>query len=135
VLRRLGGLWAGLVLLAIILGCMSGHTEWIHDEDGAFAQSGSVSIPANHEQDVYYPVPYHSPPNLTLEDTWNGCVVRGQWPDHFRVKNSGLFSSELTWKARGIKAFERAVLVPVPEITKTSNPPPVFPTNEGTVQK
>jgi hypothetical protein len=138
-LRRMVGLCAELILLAIVLGCMSfsfgGRTELVHDEDGAYTQSGTLSLPGNHEQDVYYPVPYQSPPNLTLEDTWNACAITGQWPDHFRVSNARLFSCELTWKARGIKALDRTVLVPVPEAAKESNPPPPSPASDGTIQK
>jgi hypothetical protein len=138
-LRRMAGLCAGLILLAIILGCMNfsfgGRTELVHDEDGAYTQGGTLAIPANHEQDVYYAVPYQSPPNLTVENTWNDCVITGQWPDHFRVSNPCLLSRELTWKARGIKALDRAVMVPVPAAAKDSNPPPTFPTSDGAVQK
>jgi hypothetical protein len=134
--RRMVGLCAGLILLSIVLGCMSfsfgGRTELVHDEDGAYTQSGTISIPGNHEQDVYYAVAYQSPPNLTLEDSWNTCAITGQWPDHFRVSNPRLFSCELTWKARGIKALDRTIMVPIPDAAKDSNPPPQFPASAGT---
>ena len=108
--RRLGILAAVTVVLTF-LGCMSftvgGRTYQSPPiermEDGLFVQTGGIHLAAGADQDVYYPVAYAHPPNLTLDDdeSDNFSIVEQQ-ADHFRIHNTSLFSQDATWHARGL---------------------------------
>src|SRR5262245_7547605 len=104
---RAFALTGSLTFLAFSLACMSiqigGRSETTTLEEGTGLQSGTVKIPAGGDMDVYYPIPYAGPPNLTTETTWNDCTVVEQKADHFRVHNPSSFSREVTWRARGMK--------------------------------
>jgi len=121
-----------LFLLGIVLGCMSlsigERHEVVASEDGISSQSGEVKVPGGQELDVYYPVPFASPPNLTVTSTWDDAVMVDQQADHFRVKNPGAFSERMRWEARGLKARPPAVVVPVPATSPaTPSSPPTAP--------
>jgi hypothetical protein len=109
---------AALLILSIMLGCLSfgGEThEIVHSVvsepagplvgNGILEQEGSVRLPPHSEQDVYYPVPYISPPNLVLGDDASRCELVSQAHDHFHVKNADYCSRGVTWKAKGIKVL------------------------------
>jgi hypothetical protein len=105
-IRRAAGVISGLGFLAIVLGCMNiqlgGGT--VATEDAlTFSQRGSISASAGQEVDVYYPVPYASPPNLVIEDFTHNYSIIDQKSDHFRVRNNGLFAPSCDWTARGVK--------------------------------
>jgi hypothetical protein len=101
----------GSAFLAICLGCASfqfgGHTEVVPpapavaapSDDPAITQSGTGTSRGGNEQDVFYPVPFASPPNLEVHDIIGHVVVTEQRPDRFHVKN---VVHEFTWKARGV---------------------------------
>ena len=97
------GVWiAGcVVFVAICLGCMSigGRTEIVNRDDRASSQTGKANVPGGQQLDVYYPVPYATPPNLEIADEF---VIVEQKADHFRVKNTSTFSRTVNWTARGV---------------------------------
>src|SRR5262249_41121120 len=118
---RGGAVAAGLVLL-IILGCglsIGGaphpgptrrHPSFVAnplaDADRVFRQEGKVELHAGEERDVYYPVPYVSPPHLELTETGlitGRCEIVAQQPTHFRVRNTSASNQTAQWKARGVK--------------------------------
>jgi hypothetical protein len=89
--------------------------------DGILEQEGEVTLARGAIQDVYYPVPYISPPNLTVDSPLQECALVSQKVDHFRVENtctSGSVSAH--WKAKGVKVLLAAPAGPaVPQL-----PPP-----------
>src|SRR4051812_17012087 len=91
--RLLGGL-AALLVAGMLLGCMSlnigGGPQTVEKpaEDGLIAQNGTVPLGGDEPQTVYYPIPYVSTPNLTLECEWpfvKWQLVEQKW-DHFTVR-------------------------------------------------
>src|SRR4051794_15850307 len=99
--RKLQLIWLGLLALILGFGCGSIQVSAPPTED-ATRQRGKAVVPAGEELDVYYPVPFNSPPNLLVQSTFNDCSIIEQKPDHFRVKNNNPFSREVTWDARGV---------------------------------
>src|SRR4051794_3354359 len=101
---------AALTLLAIAssMGCLSfsfGGRQQPAEDPSVLAQSGSVTVPKGQVKDVFYPVPYPSPPNLELDDSFHHYVVIDQQADHFRVRNdSGAW--DVKWTARGVRAVQ-----------------------------
>jgi hypothetical protein len=111
--RKTVVLLAAVTLLVILLGCMSisigkfGSSPPPED-DGMLCQGGEVELALAAERDVYYPVPYPSPPHLDISDPFGKCELVEQKPDHFRVRSTfeksalgGPFT--LKWKAKGLK--------------------------------
>src|SRR5262245_48508598 len=97
-LRRMVLVTACLLFLAIVLGCMSlsigSHHEAVSNDESGAMERGKVTVPAHQELDVYYPVAFASPPNLTVDSTWDDCLVVNQAADHFRIKNPESFARE-----------------------------------------
>ncbi len=94
------------LLTAIIVGCMSisfgGRSCEVHD-DNVLEQEGTLTFgPAC--QTVYYPIPYASPPNLTLDTPFHSLEIEEQAPDHFKVHVNGSLLGPVTWKAKGLRA-------------------------------
>jgi hypothetical protein len=145
--------WIGafVVVVLILLGCMSSVTreepvttvqsvgtppepfqevnragwyESLPPGDGLLEQEGSVNIPAHAYLDVYYPIPYISPPNLNVRCSWNDCLVVGQKPDHFRLHNPESSARHVDWKVKGVKVQMKPLVVTP---AKASQP---APTNE-----
>ena len=115
-------------ILTTILGCMSfsigGRNGTITNEDGN-SECGKLSVPGNTEMDVYYPTTFTSPPNLTVDSTWNDTIIVSQHADHFHIRNPQNFSRDIMWKARGGRiAPPVTVVVPVPVPVATANVPP-----------
>jgi hypothetical protein len=121
--QRLVTAGAALICLVVFLGCMSlnfgTRTEVIQHDDVSYMQTGTATVPGGQEVEVYYPVPYASPPNLVLSSDWDQCVVVQQKQDHFRVKNNRVFATECKWTARGLK-------VP-PPVAPGLGPPVIVP--------
>jgi hypothetical protein len=68
-------------------------------------QQGTVTV--THDQkdgvDVYYAVPYVSPPNLTLGNGTGLVVIVEQKPDHFKLRAADTtIRSDVSWKAEGV---------------------------------
>jgi len=131
VFSRTAGVLAGVLLIVIILGCMSIQIggKSFHNgltQDGLFLQEGETTVAAGAEQDVYYSVPFASPPNLELCGLLNDCVLVEQHADHFRVRNPGHFSRDVDWKAKGVKAAPPSCMAPplAPVPAKETLPPP-----------
>jgi hypothetical protein len=127
---------AAIVFLLLILGCMSlsiGGSLPDHSDsaDGVLMQKGDVHLQHGETQVVYYPIPYASPPNLTLdEDGPFGpeYAILEQAPDHFRVgPRQGMggrlsaFGDTVRWKAQGVRAPAPVAATPPPV------PPPPAP--------
>jgi len=140
---------AGVAAVLVVAGCMGitfNREQVVHDPpvvkvdpeappdrddatrgyppgDGVLEQEGVVTVPRGVAQDVYYPVPYISPPNLTVDSPFQNCVVISQKADHFRVQNASGNSTPLDahWRAKGIKVLLTAapVTTAVPQL-----PPP-----------
>ena len=87
---------------------------------------------AGEERTVYYPVPYCSPPNLTLEVD-NGFVqvtLLDQKPDQFRFVSRGLAVNnkvDVCWKAKGVRAGGPPPPVPPPPEPPSPTQPPQLP--------
>jgi hypothetical protein len=118
--------WFLAILFPVLtLGCLSlsfggGSSS---EEPSRATQHGSVALHPGEELDVYYPVPYTSPPNLRLEDSLHSAYLLDQKPDHFRVKNAALFhAQEVSWTARGV-----TTTVPVSVVSPVSTTAPVAP--------
>ena len=126
---RLATLAAGVLLCVVVLGCMSisfgGKNLCCTDPQEPFEQKGEVCLDAQGEIDVYYPLPYVSPPNLTVEAESHKVVVLEQKPDHFRVGGFG----KLTWVARGVRVGPTVVVpvAPSPPPPALAGPPPPVP--------
>src|SRR5215831_12941331 len=101
------------ILLVIFLGCMSFNIGWPVAETGSedvLVQKGTLHPTGMSEQDVFYPIPYASPPNLTFDEMFHhDFIVVDQQPDHFRVRFvkdrplSNLLGVE--WTTRGLRAM------------------------------
>jgi hypothetical protein len=137
-LSRMIGAAAGVSLLGLFLGCMSfsigGRNYECHRLDGlcdneVLSQHGAVRLSPGDEQDVYYPIPYASPPNLELGDLLRiDYILLEQRADHFRVRiKSCLDLVTLTWKARGVRAPAIVAQPAVPAQTAADAQDPVLP--------
>src|SRR5437763_13446789 len=104
---RAAGAAAAVLAIGVMLGCMSfsfeGRKEIVNSTDISYAQSGELTLTCGQVIDVYYPVPYASPPNLTLKKSSDDCCVIDQKPDHFRVQNNCGLTREVKWTARGMR--------------------------------
>jgi hypothetical protein len=120
---------AAAVLVAIGLGCMNICVDRSVStaEDGVWKQTDTVAVPAGHEQDVFYPIPYGNPPNLTISSSFNECVVVAQFPDHFRVKNPDVFEHDVEWVAKGLRVPPMPVVIPVVTVPAHDLPPAPVP--------
>ena len=121
----------GALILCCVgsMGCLSfscgGRTiNNPHDDPSVLSQTGSVTVVHGQELQVYYPVPYASPPNLELDDNLHRYEIIDQKPDRFRIRNvSGLGNFEVRWTARGVRATPAIVPpVTVPVSVNGSNP-------------
>ena len=119
VFSRPAGVFAGIALALIILGCMSIQIggKNFHEgaaEDGSFQQCGEVRLAAGEMRVVYYPIPYAQPPNLEIDNLCNTCELLVQNADHFQIRNPALTSRTVDWRARGVKACPPAATPPAP---------------------
>ncbi len=123
---RRAALAAGVLLCLVVLGCMSisfgGKNYCCTDPQEPLEQKGELCLEAQGEIDVYYPLPYASPPNLTVDGPLHRAVILEQKPDHFRVAGSG----KLKWVARGVRASPPVVVpvAPSPPPPALAGPPP-----------
>jgi hypothetical protein len=92
-----------------------GKTEVVREvvpkPDGVYEQSGAVKLPPHQDVTVYYPVPYLSPPNLTVLDTpryERPFRVTEQRADRFRAENNSSEPIMVEWWSKGLR------VVPVP---------------------
>jgi hypothetical protein len=116
VFSRPSAILAAVLALLIVAGCMSLNIGGNSDENGALVQTGTVSVPANAELEVYYPVPYAGPPNLEIEDWHQDCVITEQKDNHFRIRNNhGSWSRNVSWKARGLRVPPAVIVNPPPQ--------------------
>ena len=141
-ISRRAGVAAALATVLIFLGCMSfegthvDRTEIIPPPeipspnlvaDGLIDQNGRASVSGNCELDIYYPIPFFGPPNLTLEGDNENVKIMYQRRDHFRVKNTCAnehYSARINWQARGVKAL---IAPPPPPVTLSSGKLPSEP--------
>jgi hypothetical protein len=137
-LFRLAGILSGVSLLALFLGCMSLSIGDRNNDADVLDQSGKVCLKRGEVQDVYYPIPYASPPNLEVD--WmdaDACEILEQRADHFRiVMKAGTSPFGVKWKARGVKApvVVPAAASPCPPPTEAP-PPAALPAEPAPVAK
>jgi hypothetical protein len=104
VYRRITAALSTLLTL-ILLGCMCPvivGERFKKKDDETLCQTGEVRL-SSGEQDVYYPVPFASTPNLEL-DPGMFVQILDQKPDHFRI-GSSVSLGNVDWKARGIRSL------------------------------
>ncbi|VTS01299.1 unnamed protein product [Gemmata massiliana] len=123
------GVWLGGLVLLAGAGCQITSTTHVPTE-AATHQRGKAVVPPGDVLEVYYPVPFVSPPNLTTQSIFDDCSVIEQKPDHFRIKNSNPFSREVTWEARGVPIT--AVTTPAVQIGVGAPPAPAARKEERT---
>jgi hypothetical protein len=106
-----------------------------YEKAGVITQSGAASLHGRRPQTIYYPIPYASTPNLTLEnaedededeDEWE--ILEQQW-DHFTVRRKGS-PVELKWTAKGLKGPPPAV----PVVAAPVSSPPLTPPRPAPVE-
>jgi hypothetical protein len=119
---RPAALGAAIVIIVIFAGCMSLQFGGVtHEEvvtppaetpgvclpgDGILEQAGDEIVGDDHSAlEVYYPIPYVSPPHLTVSSTFSEVKIIEQRRDHFRVRNTGSFSRQFHWTASGVKVL------------------------------
>jgi hypothetical protein len=132
---RCSGIVAAIIIVVIFAGCMSLQLGGTHEDvvasapempvstlpgDGVLEQAGTETVGEGHGVlDVYYPIPYISPPHLSVSSTFDEVKLIEQRRDHFRVRNTGAFARKFDWKATGVK-----LLLAAP-------PPPPAPPGEA----
>jgi hypothetical protein len=133
-LSRPVGALAGATFVLIILGCMSlsfgGLSIGCRSEpDGTLCQEGDLKLLAGQDQEIFYPIPYVSPPNLELSGDVDHCEIVEQKPDHFRIRNPKGATSCPHWRARGLRAAPTppAVFVTAPPAASYGPPTDVPP--------
>lgn len=133
VLSRPVGVVAGALMLLIFLGCMSLSIKigCKPEPDGTTCQEGKVYLRQGQEVDVYYPVPYASPPNLELSGDSDNCEIIEQKADYFHIRYKGSIYAKPHWKARGQKCLPPgvapAVIVPPPSPPPSNDSPSPLP--------
>jgi hypothetical protein len=142
---RVVGSLSMAALTLIILGCMSlsfGGRNYTANcvDDEVLCQEGCVTFRRCDEHTVYYPIPYASPPNLSLRSPFDDLVLLEQKPDSFRVAWKGLGPSfgteEVTWKAKGVRRCPPcSAPAPVESVPVESAPPPKLPELPVPVEK
>jgi hypothetical protein len=132
---RRGGAVAAVLLLLIVLGCISigSSSDGDHSAstDGTCRQQGSLKIEGGEEREVFYPVPYVTPPYLELDHT-DVCRLVAQHATHFRIHNTDHFQRTVEWKARGVKGKVVHTVTPsvAPEAALPTVPVPAGPPAE-----
>jgi hypothetical protein len=128
-LSRIVAVASAVVLVALVLGCMNICVDRAITvgEDGISKQSGTIAVASGQELDVYYEIPYGTPPNLTLSSLNGKCVVIAQMPDHFRVRNTGIFTINADWEARGLRVPPPPQSLPVVTVPAQGLPPVPIP--------
>jgi hypothetical protein len=118
-----------LLLPTLTSGCLflafGGAKQRDSEDPSLFTQTGKAMVQAGEEFDVYYPVPFASPPNLEIKN--NGLhahVVVDQKADHFRVRNNGRAAEAfgrppIDWTARGVRV-PAPVTTPAPVTVSTA---------------
>ena len=118
---RLAGIVSATAIVVIFVGCMSlqfggdRREEVISSStetqvayppgDGPLEQTGLCAVPPeNGVQVVYYPIPYISPPNLSISGSDDQVEIIEQKREYFKVRNkNSFFVKHFTWKANGVK--------------------------------
>jgi len=131
-----------LLLSCGLVGCLSFSLEFggrrpPHPAaDSILCQSGNVTLQPGELRTVYYPVAYHSPPNLEVSSNsfFKRVELLNQQRDHFCVRASdpGGFPIEVSWSAKGLPVTVAlpappVLVVPSPDGPPTVPPPPVAP--------
>jgi hypothetical protein len=117
ILSRFVVICAATLCVALVSGCMNICVDrsWCVSDEALCKQNGSFTLKGGEELDVYYPLPYSSPPNVTVKATFHedNFALIGQYPDHFRVKNTGHFGREMTWESKGLRLSSPPLTLPV----------------------
>ncbi len=92
---------AALVAVVLVFGLQSFQANVPRQE--TLPQQGEMTVPAGETVDVFFPIPYVSPPNVTLSGSFaDDVVISDQKADSFKLKNrSKSFSRSVHWRAEG----------------------------------
>jgi hypothetical protein len=132
-LSRPAGAAAGAATALIILGCMSitlgGRTVTYENAtiEGVTTFEGDAHVAGSGCQDVYYPAPFASKPNLEVTDAWGDCAVIDQHEEFFRLQNASAFGRTAHWKARGVRGTPSPPPVLAPAPPDPAPPVPALP--------
>jgi hypothetical protein len=106
------GVWASAAsILGLLVGILTLHPSSFFggDDQTIFIQTGTIDAAlkapvSDPEFDVYYPVPYQFPPELTWTNMPYQIRVLEQRADGFRVRFTGSYygSGSPMWQAKGI---------------------------------
>src|SRR6516165_1030845 len=101
-LRRLPSFWesqgATMLVACFVSAVVAGGVMLALDFPGGglggggdtLVQQGKAVVIRNQALEVYYPIPYASPPHLNLSGFFPGsCALVEQKPDHFKIENLG----------------------------------------------
>jgi hypothetical protein len=106
------GIWAGVAsILGLFVGILTfGLPFSINSSNEILVQEGKVEAVFRRDvsdptYEVYYPIPYQSPPELTWPNLPYDVRIIEQRADGFVAKFSGTFSGygPPTWRAKGIR--------------------------------
>jgi hypothetical protein len=112
-----------LATVLIVLGCMCLNFTCETNADGTVTQENHIDVPPNMEIEVFYAVPYASPPNLSIDEVHGDCTVTEQKENHFRVRNRNVATARtVNWTARGMPAAATQIIRPAPPAV--GGPPP-----------
>ncbi|HTU18773.1 MAG TPA: hypothetical protein VMG10_11990 [Gemmataceae bacterium] len=95
--------------------------------DGTTCQEGKVKLRPGQEFEVFYPIPYASPPNLEISGDTESCEIIEQKADHFHIRYKGTLFANPCWKARGVKCLPPPGAAPTVVVTPPASPPPPPP--------
>lgn len=133
-----------LLLSCGLVGCLSFSLEFggrrppHPSTDSILCQAGTVSLQPGELRTVYFPVAYHSPPNLEVgsSSVFRRVELLDQHRDHFVVRNpeTGGFPTEVRWSAKGLPV---TVALPAPPVIVVPSPdgPPAVPPPVPTVPR
>jgi hypothetical protein len=100
---------AALVSVVLIFGfrAFQGNAAYgpeILEHNQLLKQQGKAAVAGEKPIDVYYPIPYASPPNLTVQG--DQIEIVEQKADHFQLKkkDSSPGAIEVQWLAQGLRS-------------------------------
>jgi len=94
---------AALVAAVLTLGIQAIRGNLARSQ--TLIQEGRLTVNQNQSEgvEVYYPIPYASPPHLTLVNGAAYAVIVEQKPDHFKIRAAGTtVNADVNWKAEGV---------------------------------
>jgi hypothetical protein len=99
---------AALVAVVMVFGlrAFQGNVAYgpgILERNQLLQQQGKVKVFNDKPVEVYYPIPYASPPHLTIQGDVHVNLLE-QKPDHFKVQGVDAGGTDVQWSAQGQRA-------------------------------